>query len=220
VLLEEAQSGKEISINQAITDIDDFLALPTFTGDVTLTNGADLVLGTGSGTKIGTSATQKLGFFNATPIIQPVANEDIRASLIGLGLIAGGINPLNLNGGVLAAGAASFSGAVGGGTGGSAFTWKRFALTFPSDADYTLAVGERDAVTIDVQTGVITATRNIVVPGTANGHYWVINRNAQSVVLKTSGGTGITVPSARARLISFPGGVNGFSLTPSQDYTV
>jgi len=120
--------------------------------------------------------------------------------------------------GLLTAGAAGFSGVVGGS--GTAFSFKRFALTFPSDADYTLAAGEKDAVLIDVQTGVITAPRNIIVPGTGSGFYYVINRNAQAVTLKTSGGTGIAVASARARVIVFPSGVNAFALTANQDYTV
>jgi len=36
----------------------------------------NIVLGTTTGTKIGTATTQKLGFFNATPIVQPAANAD------------------------------------------------------------------------------------------------------------------------------------------------
>lgn len=38
---------------------------------LTLFEGANLTLGTVTGTKIGTAATQKLGFFNATPVVQP-----------------------------------------------------------------------------------------------------------------------------------------------------
>lgn len=49
------------------------LAGGTFTGDVTMTDGEHIVLGTTSGSKIGTSASQKLGFFNATAIVQPAA---------------------------------------------------------------------------------------------------------------------------------------------------
>lgn len=35
-----------------------------------LTDGLHIGLGTGTGTKIGTAASQKLGFFNATPVVQ------------------------------------------------------------------------------------------------------------------------------------------------------
>ena len=41
--------------------------------DQTLSDGTDIAVGTSSGTKIGTSTSQKLGFFNATPIVQPAA---------------------------------------------------------------------------------------------------------------------------------------------------
>lgn len=39
---------------------------------VSLADGENLALGTTTGTKIGTGATQKLGFWNATPVVQPV----------------------------------------------------------------------------------------------------------------------------------------------------
>jgi hypothetical protein len=43
------------------------------TADVTLTDGVDFALGSTAGTKIGTATTQKVGFFNATPVVQPSA---------------------------------------------------------------------------------------------------------------------------------------------------
>jgi hypothetical protein len=46
-------------------------------------NGADLSFGTSSGTKIGTGTTQKLGFYNATPIVQPAANADTSGATLG-----------------------------------------------------------------------------------------------------------------------------------------
>ena len=52
-------------------------AAQTFTGGATFTTAGltitdvDIALGTTTGTKIGTSASQKLGFYNATPIVQP-----------------------------------------------------------------------------------------------------------------------------------------------------
>ena len=35
-----------------------------------------------TGTKIGTSATQKIGFYNATPVVQPSANPDTTDGLV------------------------------------------------------------------------------------------------------------------------------------------
>jgi len=55
-----------------------------------LTNGINISVGTGTGTEIATSATQKLGFFGATPIVRPptpAANSAaIIATLQSLGL--------------------------------------------------------------------------------------------------------------------------------------
>ena len=39
----------------------------------TIQDGGNFVLGTTTGTKIGTATTQKLGFFNSTPVVQPSA---------------------------------------------------------------------------------------------------------------------------------------------------
>ena len=40
---------------------------------ITLDDGVNIALDTTTGTKIGTATTQKLGFFNATPIVRPSA---------------------------------------------------------------------------------------------------------------------------------------------------
>ena len=42
-----------------------------FQADVTWADGVDVAVGTTTGTKIGTAATQKIGFWNKTPIVQP-----------------------------------------------------------------------------------------------------------------------------------------------------
>jgi hypothetical protein len=46
-------------------------------GNKTLYDGANIVLGTTTGSKIGTGATQKLSFWNATPVVQPAAVADL-----------------------------------------------------------------------------------------------------------------------------------------------
>jgi hypothetical protein len=43
---------------------------------ITVSDGGNVVLGTTTGTKIGTATTQKLGFYNATPVVQPIAVAD------------------------------------------------------------------------------------------------------------------------------------------------
>jgi hypothetical protein len=46
------------------------------TGNKNLADAADIVLGTTTGSKIGTDVLQKLAFFNATPVVQPAAVAD------------------------------------------------------------------------------------------------------------------------------------------------
>jgi len=54
--------------------------------DITDTKTGDIALTTDIGTKIGTATSQKIGFFNATPIVQP--SGDIVTALQNLGLVA------------------------------------------------------------------------------------------------------------------------------------
>lgn len=52
-------------------------------GSITIADGKNIITGTTTGTKIGTATTQKLGFFNATPVVQP------NATLVTLGYTSG-----------------------------------------------------------------------------------------------------------------------------------
>lgn len=53
-------------------------------------SGGDIITDTTTGTKIGTATNQKLGFFNATPIVQVGATIDLGVALSNLGLRAAG----------------------------------------------------------------------------------------------------------------------------------
>lgn len=68
------------------------IAATTFTGDVTLST-HNLVTDTTTGTKIGTATTQKLGFFNATPVVQQTGN--ISTALSNEGLVTSGTLPFS-----------------------------------------------------------------------------------------------------------------------------
>lgn len=60
-------------------------------GNFLLKDGGNIILETTTGTKIGTSTTQKLGFYNATPIVRPSAvttTQGIADALSNLGLLA------------------------------------------------------------------------------------------------------------------------------------
>ena len=48
----------------------------TSAGVLQIADASDITVGTTTGTKIGTATTQKLGFYNATPVVQPAAVAD------------------------------------------------------------------------------------------------------------------------------------------------
>ncbi len=83
IALADADAGSELStaVDAASPagSANTFTGLNTFTGGLTVTTAAvtitdvNVVLSATTGTKIGTATTQKLGFFNATPIAQPSA---------------------------------------------------------------------------------------------------------------------------------------------------
>jgi hypothetical protein len=62
----------------------------TVSNSLTLADGANLAAGTTTGTKLGTATSQKLGLFNATPIVQPANTVDVFTGLVNLGLRASG----------------------------------------------------------------------------------------------------------------------------------
>lgn len=72
---------------------------------LTFIDGNNVILGTSTGTKIGTATNQKLGFYNSTPVVQTTGSTDVLAGLVTLGLRASSSNPpLNLGTGTLTAG--------------------------------------------------------------------------------------------------------------------
>ena len=52
------------------------IAATTFTGSITIADAIDIVLNATTGTKIGTATTQKLGFYNAVPVVQGASVAD------------------------------------------------------------------------------------------------------------------------------------------------
>ena len=58
--------------------------------NVMLGEGANIVTGTTTGTKIGTSTSQKLGFYNATPVVRQANTVQSRVALQTYGLLASG----------------------------------------------------------------------------------------------------------------------------------
>jgi hypothetical protein len=90
-----------------LTGTETITGAKTFSANITINN-VDIVLNATTGTKIGTATTQKLGFYNATPVVQIAGATDVLAGLVTLGLRAASANPpLNLGSGALTAGAST-----------------------------------------------------------------------------------------------------------------
>lgn len=69
-----------------------------FTNGITL-NATSIVTDTTTGLKIGTGTTQKIGFYNNTPIVKPTATTDLGTVLSNLGLrVAGTEYPITTSG--------------------------------------------------------------------------------------------------------------------------
>lgn len=88
-----SQSGNNDIVIRIPNDVTGtkYLSLPTLTADDTVSvlnksqtfgEGKNITLGTTTGTKLGTGTTQKLGFYNATPVIQRTGVADVNTSTI------------------------------------------------------------------------------------------------------------------------------------------
>ena len=66
-------------------------------GTKTVFDGANIAFGTTTGTKLGTATTQKIGFYNATPAVQPaaVANLTVTATTGSLPTANGSVTIAN-----------------------------------------------------------------------------------------------------------------------------
>lgn len=101
----------------------------------------------------------------------------------------------------------------------------RATANFPTDADLTLTLINanisqvaRNFILNVTSTGSLTTTRNLIVP-TINKPYLVENNTTggQSIIVKTSSGTGITVPNGKTTMV-YANSVNvvsGFDYVPS-----
>ena len=94
----------------------------------------------------------------------------------------------------------------------TAFRVTRRAITFGSDANKTLTTSEYDGIILDVQSGTITTTRDLIVPLTTGALWIVRNNNAQSVRVIGSSGTGITIATTKTAIVACDG-TNIFRVT-------
>lgn len=78
---DETDESKHLTLAEAVTGFGStiFAKLEggnSFAGDQTFQSGADFIFGTGTGSMIGTGATQKLAFWGAAPVVRPAAVAD------------------------------------------------------------------------------------------------------------------------------------------------
>jgi len=131
----------------------------TINGLLTL-SAQNIATDTTTGTKIGTATTQKLGFFNATPIVQVGATTDLGVVLSNLGLRASGTAyPITTSGAVtlgsLTAGRVPFAGTAG---------------LLQDDSDFTFSVDTLTSTKMktDLLTGIVNTGNSINFNGTSN----------------------------------------------------
>lgn len=68
-----------------ITPATTITGILTSNGGITMGDAKNIVLNATTGTKIGTATTQKLGFYNVTPVVQPAASTDATGFVAGSG---------------------------------------------------------------------------------------------------------------------------------------
>ena len=133
-------------------------------------DGTEWTVGSTNGLQIGTAGTQKLGFFGATPVVQPADTTDLRTALINLGLYAsGGALPLNLNGGALTVGSATVADGgnvvLGSSTGtkiGTATTQKLGFFNATPVVQQTMGAATASSSYTSVEQGMLQAVYNAV----------------------------------------------------------
>ena len=156
------------------------IAATTFTGNVTLST-INLVTDTTTGTKIGTATTQKLGFFNATPVVQPLATADLGVVLSDLGLRAVGTAYPITTSGVVTFGSLTATRVPFAGVGG----------LLSDDADLTFVTDTLTATKVSAPTWVLTpliygssaANGDITIEGTSHA-----TKTTSDVFLQPTGG--------------------------------
>jgi hypothetical protein len=198
-----------------------FATSPTFTTSIIMADAANVVINTTTGTKIGTSTTQKLAFYNSTPIVQPTG--DVITALQNLGLVASATitatTNANLTGPITSVGNAT-SIASQTGTGSKFMVDTDPALTVSSPT--TTSVGylgiPQNSKSAAYTTIMTDAGKHIYHPSSdTTARTWTIDSNANvaypigttlTFVNDTSAGT-ITLAITSDTLVWFPTGGTG-----------
>lgn len=176
---------------------------------VTVTDATNIVVGTTTGTQIGTSTSQKLGFYGATPVVRP--SGDISTALGNLGLVASGtisVADISATGTPSATtylrGDGSWSTPSGSGGG--------ITRTVSSISTPTTAGGSASTDYVYFVSGTTTLTLPTAVSNT--NRYTVKNTGANTVTVATTssqtidGSTTVTLPVANTSLDLISDGSN------------
>lgn len=167
----------------------------THAGITALTDGSNITSGTTTGTKIGTSTSQKFAFWNATPIVQPANTVEIVTGLVNLGLRASGGNPdLTLGTGVITSGRIDST--------VSANHHVVTSTTTPTASDYYMSLGYAGNV----------------------GKIYVVQQGVGGVALSLGGGSNVFVGSdtddSSGAILQVNGGINvKYRIGPVQSNT-
>lgn len=195
----------------------------TVKADSSLDDGVDIALATTNGTKIGTATNQKLGFFNATPVVQQTVTTDLLDALQALGFIASGAGdtPLNLSAGALVCGTVAASGAItptGGVAAAGGFSaTARLCHTGGVPAQVSTDGTELDAVITELYVAEVFIPANCTVTGAAV--LWGTNTNGNAkVMLFDSAGTRVAI-SASTDVSGFTGDSYGSRIAFSAPYS-
>lgn len=152
---------------QTVAGIKTFSAAPVLSAGVTI-NASNITTDITTGMRIGTGITQKMGFYNATPIAQPAASSDLGVVLSGLGLRAtGAAYPITTSGAAVLSGAfASTAGVRSNSTNQTAAV----TLVVGTSTEYHLCNATTAAFTVTLPATVIAGYRYTIkkVDATAN----------------------------------------------------
>jgi hypothetical protein len=96
-----------------------------------------------------------------------------------------------------------------------AFTASLSTPNIPSDANYTAVLSDYRARIMEFTSVTLTATRDVIIPNLL-GQQWTVFNNttgAQSIILKVTGQTGVTIASGK-RAIVYCNGTDIVRVTP------
>ena len=80
----QASASRKVTGTQIVTFITGLAN--TWSASQTLSEGSNFVFGTTTGTKLGTATTQKIGFFNSTPVVQQASGANLTNSVTAGGV--------------------------------------------------------------------------------------------------------------------------------------